>query len=62
MLLVMQSDSDSTCQYLFCSNNQLVVHYLVTNDYAPVIASYHSLYCSLSVMWNGFLYLCIIML
>lgn len=51
----MQSDSDSACQDLFSGNNQLAVHYLVTNDYAPAIASY--LYCRLVIMWNEFLYI-----
>lgn len=55
MLLIMQSDSDSACQDLFSGNNQLAVHYLVTNDYAPAIASY--LYCRLVIMWNEFLYI-----
>lgn len=53
--------SDSACQDLFGDNNQLPVHYLVTNDCAPAMASYHSLWCRLFVMWNEFLYLCIIM-
>lgn len=52
VLLVTQSDSDSACQDLFSGNNQLAVHYLVTNDYAPAIASYHSLYCRLVDVWN----------
>ena len=52
VFIVVKSDSDSACQDLFTDNNQLAIHYLVTNDCAPTMASYHSLCCSLFVYWN----------